>query len=165
MGTHFQRLTASRAWGPEAVQAESARNLEAHHVVSQARLQLPRGLGRPPRPREEQHMWPWQPKTDPGRHRPLCPQLRPSGRPLPWCVFGAGGLMGPNPNTNRTTNQDLPPKVKPALKPNPAIEHPPLRGCHLPWLIMADPLRTSSPGTARLGPPHPGLSLTMAHHA
>ena len=35
MGTQFQRLTASRAWGPEAVQADSARNLEAHHVFSQ----------------------------------------------------------------------------------------------------------------------------------
>ena len=57
MGTQFQRLTASRAWGPEAVQADSARNLEAHHVVSQARLQLPRGLRRPPRPREEEHVW------------------------------------------------------------------------------------------------------------
>ena len=41
MGTQFHRLTASRAWGPEAVQADMARNLEAHHVVSQARLQLP----------------------------------------------------------------------------------------------------------------------------
>ena len=51
MGTQFQRLTASHAWGPEAVQADSARNLEAHHVVSQARLPLPRGLRRPPRPR------------------------------------------------------------------------------------------------------------------
>ena len=39
MKTQFQRLTASRAWGPEALQADSARNLEAHHVVSQARLQ------------------------------------------------------------------------------------------------------------------------------
>ena len=39
------------------------------------------------------------------------------------------------------------------------------RGCHLPWLIMADPLRASSPGAAHLGPPRPGLSLTMAHHA
>ena len=50
MGTQFQRLTASRAWGPEAVQADSARHLEAHHVVSQALLQLLRGLRRPPRP-------------------------------------------------------------------------------------------------------------------
>ena len=73
MGTQFQRLTASRAWGPEAVQADSARNLEAHRVVSQARLQLGRGLRRPPQPREEQHVWPWQPKRDPDRHRPLCP--------------------------------------------------------------------------------------------
>ena len=40
MGTQFQRLTTPRAWDPEAVQADSARNLEAHHVVSQARLQL-----------------------------------------------------------------------------------------------------------------------------
>ena len=47
-----------RAWGPEAVQADSPRHLEAHHVISQARLQLPRGLRRPPRPREEHHVWP-----------------------------------------------------------------------------------------------------------
>ena len=39
MGTQFQGLTASRAWGPEAVQADSSRNVEAHPVVSQARLQ------------------------------------------------------------------------------------------------------------------------------
>ena len=32
---------------------------------------------------------PWQPKRDPDRHRPLCPQLSPSGRPLPCCGFGA----------------------------------------------------------------------------
>ena len=93
MGTQFQRLTASRAWSPKAVQADSARHLEAHHVVSQARLQLPRGLRRPPRPREEQHVWPWQPKRDPDRHRPLCPQLSPSGRPLPCCGFGAWNLL------------------------------------------------------------------------
>ena len=108
MGTQFQRLTASRAWGPEAVQADSARNLEAHHVVSQARLQLPRGLRRPPRPREEQHVWPWQPRRDPDRHRPLCPQLSPSGRPLPCCGFGAWNLLGPNPNPNPTRTGTLP---------------------------------------------------------
>ena len=41
MGTQFQRLTTQGAWGPEAVQAHLAWNLEAQHVVSQARLQLP----------------------------------------------------------------------------------------------------------------------------
>ena len=40
MGTQFQRLTTPRAWGPEAVQAHKAWNLEAQHVVSQAGLQL-----------------------------------------------------------------------------------------------------------------------------
>ena len=124
MGTQFQRLTASRAWGPEAVQADSARNLEAYHVVSQARLQLPRGLRRPPRPREEQHVWPWQPWRDPDRHRPMCPQLSPSGRPLPCCGFGAWNLLGPNPNPNPTPNRDPPPKPKPASIPNPAFEPP-----------------------------------------
>ena len=124
MGTQFQRLTASRAWGPEAVQADSARNLEAHHVVSQARLQLPRGLRRPPRPREQQHVWPWQPKRDPDRHRPLCPHLSPSVRPLPCCGFGAWNLLGPNPNPNPTPNRDPPPKTKAATIPNPAFEPP-----------------------------------------
>ena len=41
MGTQFQGLTASRAWGPEALQADSARNLEAQHV-----LQLPDVVGK-----------------------------------------------------------------------------------------------------------------------
>ena len=44
MGTQFQGLTASRAWGPEALQADSARNLEAQHVVSQAGTQLPKWI-------------------------------------------------------------------------------------------------------------------------
>ena len=39
-----QGLTASRAWGPEALQADSARNLESQHVVSQAGLQLPKWI-------------------------------------------------------------------------------------------------------------------------
>ena len=122
MGTQFQRRTASPAWGPEAVQADSARNLEAHHVVSRARLQLPRGFRRPPRTREEQDMGPWQPKRDPDQQRLLCPQLSPSGRPLPCCGFGAWNLLGPNPNPNPTPNQDPPPKPKPASIPNPAFE-------------------------------------------
>ena len=124
MGTQFQRLTASRAWGPEAVQADSARNLEAHHVVSLARLQLPRGCRRPLRPGAYRRVWPWQPKTDPDRHCPLCSQLSPSGRPLPCCGFGAWSLLGPNPNPNPnpTPNRDPPPKPKPASIPSPAID-------------------------------------------
>ena len=41
MGNQLHRLTTPRAWGPDVVQADSAWNLEAHHVVSPARLQLP----------------------------------------------------------------------------------------------------------------------------
>ena len=130
MGTQFQRLTASRAWGSEAVQVDSARHLEAHHVVFQARLQLGRGFRRPPRPREEQHVWPWQPKRDPDQHRPLCPQLSPSGRPLPCCGFGAWNLQGPNPNPNPTPNRDTPPKPKSASILNPAFEPPSGMGPH-----------------------------------
>ena len=118
MGTQFQRLTASRGWGPEAVQADSARNLEAHHVVSQDRLQLQRGFRRTPRPWVGQHVWPWQPKRDPDRLRPFCPQLSPSGRPLPCCGFGAWNNLGPNPNPNPSPNRDPPPKPKPASIPN-----------------------------------------------
>ena len=44
MGTQIQGLTASLAWGPVAVQADSARNLEAQHVVSQAGPQLPKWI-------------------------------------------------------------------------------------------------------------------------
>ena len=122
MWTQFQRLTASLDWGPQEVQTDSARNLEAHHVVFQARLQLLRGLRRPPRPRADPRVWPLQPKTDPDRHRPLCPQLSPSGRPLPCCGFCAWRLLGPNPNTNPTPNWDPPPKPKPASIPKPEID-------------------------------------------
>ena len=101
-------------------------------------------------------MWPWQPKTDPGWHRPLCPQLRPSGRPLPWCVFGAGGLMGPNPNTDRTTNQDPPPKTKPASIPNPAFEPPSGMGPHF------TPRERSLDGSRYSPGDVPGPILTLA---
>ena len=77
MGTQFQRLTTPRAWGPEAVQADSTWNLEAHHVVSQARLQLPERIPEASPTRAHRHVWPWQPKTESERHPPLCPELRP----------------------------------------------------------------------------------------
>ena len=41
MGTQFQRQKIPRAWGPEAVEADSPWKLEAHHVVSHTRLHLP----------------------------------------------------------------------------------------------------------------------------
>ena len=44
MGTQFQRLRTPLARGPEVVQADSAWNLEAHQVVSQAPLQLPKRI-------------------------------------------------------------------------------------------------------------------------
>ena len=44
MGTQFQRLTTPRAWGPEAVQAQSARNLEFPHFLSLAQLKLGKRL-------------------------------------------------------------------------------------------------------------------------
>ena len=44
MGTQFQRLTTPRTCGPELVQGDSAWNLEARHVVSKARLQLPENI-------------------------------------------------------------------------------------------------------------------------
>ena len=122
MGTQLKRLTAPRAWDPEAVQADSARNVEANHVVSHARLQLPRRFRRPPRPREEKHVWPWQAKRDPGRHRPLCPQLSPWGRPLPYCGFGAWRRQVPHPNLKTTIIRDPLPKPKHASIPNPAFE-------------------------------------------
>ena len=106
------------------------RNLEADHVISQARLQLPRGFRRSPRTGAYRRVWPRQQKRDPDRHRPLCPQLGPSGRPLPCCGFSAWNLLGTNPNPNPTTNRDPPPKPKPASIPNPALEQPYCMGPH-----------------------------------
>ena len=44
MGTQFQRLTASRAWGPEAVQADSHGSWELTIAVFKALLQLPESI-------------------------------------------------------------------------------------------------------------------------
>ena len=65
-------------------------------------------------------MWSWQPKRNSDRHRPLCPQLSPSGRPLLCCGFGAWNLLGPNPNPNPSPNRD--PPAKPSL-PRSLILH------------------------------------------
>ena len=130
MGTQFQRLTTSRTWVPEVVQSDSAWNLEVHHVISQAQLQLPRGFQRPPRPEAYTRVWPWQPKGDPDRHRPLCPQLSPAGRPLPCCAFDAWNLVGPNPNPNPTSNREPSLKPKPASIPDTAFEQPSGMGPH-----------------------------------
>ena len=156
MGTQLKCLTAPRAWDPEAVQADSARNLEAHHVVSHARLQLPRGFRRPPRPREEQHVWPSQAKRDPGRHRPLCPQLSPWGRPLPYCGFGAWRRQVPHPNLNTTFIRDPPPKLKHASIPNPAFEPPTGMGSHVSPQGRSQDRRRFGPGDVHGPNPNPG---------
>ena len=107
------------------VQAHSAWKLEVHQVISQALVQLPRGFLRPPRPEAHRRVCPWQPTTDPEWHPPMCPQLRPSGTPLPCCAFGIWSLLGSNPNPNTAQNREFPLKTKPASKPKCTFE--PLR--------------------------------------
>ena len=166
MGPQIQRLTTPRSWGPEAVQADSAWTWKLTMSFPRPGCSSAKGFRRLPPVGANRSVWTWQPKTDPERHSPLCPQLSPSGRPLPWFVFGAGSLMGPNPNINRTSNRDPPPKVKPASIPNPGIELPSGTG---PYFSP----RGRSQDWSRFGtgyvpaiehPPRPGLSLTMAHH-
>ena len=156
MGTQLKRLTAPRAWDPEAVQTDSARNLEAHHVVSHARLQLPRGFQRPPRPREEQPVWPWRAKRDPDRHRPLCPQLSPWGRPLPYCGFGAWRQQVPNPNLNTTVIRD--PRPKPSL-PRYLILH---LSCRLAWALTSALEGDQGTGVTSALATSPDRTLTLA---
>ena len=60
----------------------------------------PKGVWRPPRLREEQHVWPWQPKRVPDRHGPLCPQMSPSQRPRPCFGFGAWSSWELTPTRN-----------------------------------------------------------------
>ena len=86
------------------MQADSAWNLEAHHVVSQARLQLPERIPEASSTRGPITCVALQTKTDPDRHHPFCTPLSPSGRPLPCCGFRAWSLLGPNPTPNRTPN-------------------------------------------------------------
>ena len=103
-------------------------------------------------------MWTWQPKTDPNRHIPFCPQLSPSGRPLPCCVFGTWSLLGPNPKPKPTPNWNPPLKPKAPLKPYPPLEDP------VAWALtsafkgdhesrVASALATSLEGTLSLAKP------------
>ena len=129
METQFQRLTTPRTLGPEAVQADSAGNLEAHHVVSQARLHLPWRIPESTSTRVPITCVALGAKTDPDRHPPLCPQISPLGRSLPCCGFSAWSLLGPNTNPKPTPNRD------PPLKPKPASNHNPALSCLHPWAL------------------------------
>ena len=124
MGTQSQNLTTPRTWASQAVQSHSAWNLEADHVVSQARLQLPEGIPESSPTRVPSTCVPWQPKTDPERQPTLCPQLSPSARPQPCCGFGVWSLLGPNPNPNPMSDRDPPPKPKPASISKRTLESP-----------------------------------------
>ena len=108
----------------------------------------PKGFRRPPRPRAE-HVWPWQPKREPDQHGPKCPQLSPSGRPLPCCGFGAWNLLGPNPNPN--------PKPKPASIPNPAID------CLLAWALTSALERDHETAVSSAMPVSLEKTLTLAN--
>ena len=119
MGTQFQSLRTLHAWGPEAEQAHSAWNLEAHHVVSRPGHCCPRGFLRPPCPGAFRVVWPCQPKTDPDQHPPLGPQVSPSGRQLP----STWNLLGPIPNPNPKQNPEYNPKPisNPIAPPEPCF--------------------------------------------
>ena len=90
MGTQFQRLTTPRAWILRRCRLTRHGTWKLTMSFPRPGCSCPSGFRRTTRPREEQHVWPWQPKRDPDRHRPLCPQLSPSGSPLPCCGFGPG---------------------------------------------------------------------------
>ena len=107
MGTQLQPLRTPGPWGRKAVQADSAWNLDAHHVVSQAGLQLSQRIPEASSTKGPITCVAWQPKTDPDQQRPLCPQLSPLGRLHPYCGFFAWSLLGRNPNPNRTPKWDL----------------------------------------------------------
>ena len=129
MGTQNQCLTTPQAWGQQAVQAHSACNLEAHTVLAQAQLHLPEGIPETSLPGAHGRMWPWQPKSDHYRHRPLGPQLSPSERPAGALLWvRRWSLLGPN--TNPTPKRDPPLKPKPASNPNPGGEPPSGMGPH-----------------------------------
>ena len=67
---------------------------------------------RPNRPVAHRVVWPWNPKTSPDRHPPLCPQLSPSGRQVHCYVFSALNLLGTKSDPISNPHQ------KPQLKPN-----------------------------------------------
>ena len=130
IGTQFQHLTTPRACGTEAVQADSAWNLEAHHVISQARLQLSERIPQASLTRAQSRVWPWQAKTDPDRYPPLCPQPTPSGRPLSFCGFIVWSLLGSKLHPKPTLCQNPPPESQQSSKTNPLLEQPHCMGPH-----------------------------------
>ena len=130
MGTQYQRLTTPRAWGTQAVQTHSAWNLEDHHVISQARLKLPEMILEASPTRAWRYVWPCHPKTESDRHPHLCPELSPSGRPLPCCEFGAWNLLGHIPNPKTTSIREPPMKPKRSSNPNPTLVSPGRMGPH-----------------------------------
>ena len=115
----------------------------------------PRGFKRPPRPGADGRVWPWQPKSDHYRHRPLGPQLSPSERPVGALLWvRRWSLLGPNPNP--TSKRDPPLKPKPASNPNPGVEPPSGMGPHFST-------RGRSREWRRVGPADvPGPNPTLA---
>ena len=113
MGTQFQRRTTPSTWDPEAVMADSAWNLEVHHVITQARLQLPERIPEAYSTVGGKTCVALAAKEGSCGHRPLCHQVSPSWRTLPCCGFSAWNLLGPNHNPNPTQNREPPPKPMP----------------------------------------------------
>ena len=107
-GSNSTHLKTPRAWGPEAVQAHVAWNLELTMSFPRPRCSCLRGFRRL-LDQDRSTCVAWHPKTHPDQHLPLCLQLSPSGRPLFCCGFRAWNLLGRTPNLNATSNR-VPPQ-------------------------------------------------------
>ena len=113
METQYQSLTTRRAWVPKMEQVPSAWNLESHHDVCQACLQLRERIPEDPQLGAQRDVWALKPKTDPNWYPPLCPHLSPLGRTSRCYGFSTWSLLRPNPNINCTLNRKPPLKIKP----------------------------------------------------
>ena len=165
MGTQFQRQKIPHAWGPEAVEADSHGNWKLTMSFPMPGCTCPRGFRRSPRPGPIEVCGRGSQRRILAGTVPcaLNSALRGDHCPGVCSVPGASWDLTLTLTVPRTGTLHRKLSLPRSLTLQLSILLAP--GCHLPWLIMADPLQASSPGVARLGPPRPGLSLTMAHHA
>ena len=84
------------------MQNYSAWNMEHHHDISNAHMELQKGVDEAQLKMAHTRGWPWHTKTKPEQPALMRPTLNPLGRPLPCWSFSAWSVLGPNPKLTLT---------------------------------------------------------------
>ena len=95
-GPNHKPLTTPRGWGPEAVKDHSERNVEPHHDISQAWLQLPERIPEAYPTGGHRFVWNRKPKTGLDRHPPV-PSTHTITPPQKGTLYETKGGLEPYP--------------------------------------------------------------------